>query len=338
LREKIKNKTMKNSIKTILIICLATSLIACKKSTTTNTDVVYEETLNNVLKQEPILLSFGNETANKRVTWTSTPSTGVTISSVNNNATITFTNAGSYIVQANNNGMLAKYYITVKEELYNDYGTGFNIIAPKFYGIKPNEPLVFKAVNVAAATQLSANVYAPNGYSFKIDNTNKTVTVSFASAGFGEVNISNGTTNIRRTVWVDDVNNPTPNKENVGFILNDKLMLTPEVIVENGITYLQIKTSTTKNYHCNTDAILSYVYDGVYMIDYAGVTISPQPCSPNNKATCSNKFKQIPLGNHPFTINFQNKTFVGNLLVDAIGYHFTWNDTSVVDIQPRNVN
>lgn len=332
---------MKKLINVTLVLCCVMLLFACKKTSSINNNIVYEETLKDIEKQEPILLAFNSNTSNTRIMWTATPNTGVTISSVNNTATISFEQAGNYVIQANDNGQIGKYYVTVKDVAYSNYGSSFNLIAPKFYNINANEPLVFKAVNVPTGATIAWSVAAQNGYSINI-NSDNTATVSFAGTGFGQVRaIANGVT-ISRTVWVNDIANPTNDKENVSFILGDKLVIKPSKKTINGVNYIQLQATTIKNYHCSSDAILSYSYDDnitkQYIVDYSAVSISKQPCSPTNFATAINSFKQFSANVYPFIVNFKNRTYTGTVTIDAAnGYHFTWNDNSEVDIIPRNV-
>ena len=308
---------------------------SCKKITSNTDNIVYEENIKGIKKLETVALTFVNNSSSAKVIWTVTPNNKVHISSVGNSANIIFENAGTYTVLANASGIYAKYYITVVDSIYNDYGNKFNVIAPKFYSIKHGEPLVFTAVNKHAGAIVSWTVFGGNSYTIVADSINNTATITFTGVGFGEVTATDGFSTIRRTVWINNDANPNANQDTVSFIVGDKLQLKPSIDTINGIKYLSIKATTTKNYHCSTDAILSYSVNGNYTIDYAAVAISPQPCNATSVASCSNSFSNIAVGTHIFTINFENKTFTGTLTVDSAGvYTFNWQDASVINILP----
>ena len=329
---------MKNKVKILLLTILLYGMIGCKKDHVQNPDnSIYEETLSGIKKGEPVLLTFSNSNNTTKVDWTVTPNIGVSINAVGNNATIVFNVAGTYSVVGKAGTSAAKYKIEVIDSLYVDYGNTFNLSAAKLVNINEAEPIVFSVHNAKPGAEIIWSVYS-SSYNLNVDTANNTATVTFNNGGYGSVTASDGSSTQRKTVWINDFTNTNANEDTVSFILGEKLHLQPSVQNVGGNKKLIISATTTNSYHCATDKILSFSINNEYMIDYAGVTIVPQPCSANNKATCNNSFTNIPAGNHPFSINFENQTFTGSLNVSNTGiFTFTWPNSKVVDISPLEV-
>ena len=326
---------MKNYVKVLLLTIALYGMNGCKKTDIPNVDnVVYNETISGIKKNEPVLLTFSNSNNTALVKWVVTPSVGVTINTVGNNATIVFSLAGSYNVTATAGNVSAKYIVNVSDTSFIGYGTSFNMSASKLVNIQTDEPVVFAVHNAKAGSQITWSVFSDSFY-VVVDTVNNTATISFYKGGYGVVTATDGTDTQRRTVWINDSSATNPNQDTVSFILGEKLLLTPSIVTIGGSKQLVMQASTTNNYHCPTDKILSFSLNREYMIDYSGVAISPQPCSPVAPATCINSFSNIPVGTHDFTVNFENKTFTGKLNVSSAGvYTFTWPDKSVINISP----
>ena len=329
---------MRNYVKVLLLTIALYGMNGCKKDNVPNVNnVVYEETISGIKKNEPVLLTFSNSSNTALVKWVVTPSAGVTINTVGNNATIVFSIAGSYNVTATAGNVSAKYVVNVNDTSFIDYGTSFNMSASKLVNIQTAETVVFSVHNAKAGNQITWEVLS-DSFFVVVDTINNTATISFYKGGFGVVTASDGTDAQRRTVWINDFVTTNPNQDTVSFILGEKLLLTPSIVTIGGSKQLVMQTSTTNKYHCPTDKILSFSVNREYMIDYSGVAISPQPCSPFAPATCINSFSNIPVGTHDFTVNFENKTFTGRLNVSNTGiYTFTWPDKSVINISPLEV-
>ena len=294
---------------------------------------MYKETISGIKKNEPVLLTFSNSNNTALVKWVVTPSVGVTINTVGNNATIVFTVAGSYTVEANAGAMSAIYTVNVNDSTYTDYGTKFNLSASKLVNINMEETVVFTVHNLQPGRFVSWG--ANPGTSTIILTSDTTAIITFQNGGRVSGIATDGVDTLRRTVWINDSTTTNPNQDTVSFILGEKLLLTPAIVTIGGSKQLVMQASTTKNYHCPTDKILSFSENRHYIIDYSGVAISPQPCSPVAPATCINSFSNIPVGTHDFTVNFENKTFTGKLNVSSAGvYTFTWPDKSVINISP----
>jgi hypothetical protein len=306
---------------------------SCKKEPNQNgvKTLLYEERINNIKKKEPISLTFGDANLASKVVWTISPDSNFTISSVANNSTFEFNYPRTYTVTATLGNVYAVYILSVDSvDFVPNYGSNFSMTTSKFVNIKTNEPVVFSVHNAQFGNTIAWSVTSPS-YNIVRDNILKTATITFTSGGYGVVEASDGVNSQRRTVWVNDVANSNFNFDTVPFMLGDKLELTPTVEQTSTGKRLVVSASTTKKYHCVTDKILSYNFKNDYIIDYSGVVISPEPCSPRSVSTCANSFRNIQIGSHPFTINFGNKTYTGSFYLDAFGtYTFTWPDTSEV--------
>ena len=322
-----------NLIRFVLLLLIFNS--ACKKETIIVPDnSVYEQTINDIKREEPILLTFSNSNNSIKVIWTISPTSVTAINAVGNTATVTFSKRGTYTVTGTSGNAIAKYIVKVTGTVYNPYGTNFSLSASRLININAGDPVVFTIHNPSARRIITWSVFSTS-YNIRIDTINLTATVTFNKGGYGSVTASDGIHTERRTVWINDNANTNPNEDTVSFILGDKLLLQPSIQVVGANKQLVISTTTINSYHCATDKILSFSEGSSYMIDYAGVAIAPQPCSANNKASCSNRFTNIQVGNHPFVINYENKTFAGNINVSNTGiYTFTWPNNSAINISP----
>ncbi len=330
---------MKKILRYMLPYFMLMGIVACKKTDTVPaSNIVYEETITDIKKNEPVLLTFNNSSNSTKVNWTVSPSTNTSISTVGNSATITFGVAGTYKVNATAGAASAVYTVIVTNIEYNDYGTDFNLSASKQVNIEVGESILFSVHNAAASGGHTIWSVTGSWSSYTKDTVNNTLALTFTSNGFITVTATDGTNTQSRTVWVNDPANSNSEMDTVPFILGEKLKLTPAIITISGSKQLVMQASTTNTYHCPTDKILSFSSANDYTIDYLGVAISSQACSPVTVATCSDSFSGMPVGTHAFTINFGNKTFKGSVNVSSNGiYTFTWPDESIVRISPLMV-
>lgn len=328
---------MKNSMKMWMLVILLCGMISCKKDNVQlPNENVYEQNISDIKKNEPVLLTFGSSNNTAKVEWTITPNLGVSKSEVGRYATLMFSIAGNYTVYAKSGNATAKYKVEVIEQTYKSYGDSFNLEASKLVNINVSEPILFSVHNAKQGVKIrwTAN-NTTSLYTINENAANNTAAITFNSAGFGTVTASDGIHTEQRTIWINDNANADPNKDTVAFILGEKLLLKPSIQMVGGNKQLVISATTSYSYHCATDKILSYNDDANYIIDYAGVAIARQPCSSENKATCDNRFTNIPVGDHPFIINFENKTYSGIIKVNSSGtYTFSWIDNSVIKISP----
>ncbi len=315
--------------------------ISCKKAVPENqtNTLLYTEKIVDIKKGEPVSLTFGDDNITTKVIWAVKPDSNFTINSVANNTTIVFAKAGVYTVTATLDNVYAQYTITVDNIQYvPNYGSNFIMTAAKFVNIDENEPIVFSVHNSTSGNNIAWSVFS-NSYNLVKDDVNKTATITFTGGGYGVVTADDGVSFQRRTVWVNSTLNSNPNFDTVPFMLGDKLQLKPSVEQTLNGKRLVITASTSKKYHCGTDKILSFNSNNEYIIDYSGIVISPNPCNPRDVANCTNSFKNMQVGTHPFIINFGNKTYSGTINLNALGtYTFTWADTSEVNIYPLVVN
>ncbi|MFY7965031.1 MAG: hypothetical protein ACOVO1_09060 [Chitinophagaceae bacterium] len=306
-------------------------LTSCKKEVNKDgvNTMLYHENINNVKKKESISLTFGNDDITSKVIWSVTPNNDCSIISVANNATLIFNQAGTYNVTATLGSVYAVYTITVDNmDFVPNYGTDFIMTSSKLVNIAINEPIVFSVNNSQTGNNITWSVISKS-YSIIRNDVLKTATITFTSDGFGVVTASDGINTQRRTVWVSDTINS--NTDTVPFMLEDKLVLKPLVEQTSSGKKLVILASTLKKYHCNSDRILSYSSNGEYIIDYSGIVVAAEPCNPRSVATCTNSFKNVAIGTHPFVINFGNKTYIGSFNLDAFGtFTFNWQNTNDV--------
>lgn len=320
----------------IAILILATILIGCRKLVPEKqgNTLLYAETINNIKKGEPLSLTFGDDEVIKKVAWAIAPNSSASITIIANNATIIFSNSGTYVITATMGDVYATYTVTVDNiEYIPNYGTTFTMTAPKFVNINQNEPIVFSALNANNGTSIAWSWFPAAASNVVTDNIKKTATFTFTANGPVAIYASNGVETIRRTVWIGaDMN---PDQDYFNFILGDKLQLIPSLEQSVNGKKLVIIAKTNRKYHCETDKILSFSVNNEYIIDYSGVSISRLVCNARSTASTVNSFKNMTVGTHPFTVNFANKTYTGTVALDATGkYTFTWLDASVVSISP----
>lgn len=319
--------------------------LSCKKAVPENqpNTLLYSEKILDIKKGEPVSLTLGDDNITTKVVWTIKPDSNFTIKSVANNATIVFSKAGIYTITATLGSVYAEYIITVDNIQYvPNYGSSFSMTAEKFVNIDENEPIVFSVHNSLLGSSLGWSVFTndtSNSYTISPNSANHTATIIFNGKGYFVISADDGVDFQRRTVWVNNVLNSNPNLDTVPFILGDKLLLKPSVEQTTNGKRLVITATTSKKYHCSTDKILSYNSNSEYIIDYSGVTVAPSPCNPRDLASCTNSFKNMQVGTHPFIINFGNKTYSGTINLNVLGtYTFTWANTSEVSIYPLAVN
>jgi hypothetical protein len=325
-------KYIKISISLLLLIAI---LISCKKTAPDDHEktLLYKENISNIKKGEPISVTFGDDDITSKVEWLLSPNNNTKITTIANNATILFDKAGTYTVTASMENVYAIYTITVEDVFYTpDYGTKFNMTAPKFFGIKKNEPITFSTYN-SNSNAIGWSVFPSDSVNITRDNINKKATIRFAKSGFVAVYATDGIDTIRRTILVDPpITNP--NLLNANFMLGDRLQLTPSIEGNK----LIITATTSRKYNCSSDNILSFSFNSEYEIDYSGVSIAPLTCSSRSFASCVNSFKNIKIGTHTFSVGFQNKTYKGTITLDNAGkYKFDWKDNSVVSIFPTTL-
>ncbi len=315
-----------------MLFATIVSITSCKKTTsssTTSIDNLFIERIDNIKLKEPVLLSFG-DAGTAIVDWQVTPNNNFEISKVGKYATVKFNNAGVYTAIAKSNNKQATYIVTVVNTLYNDIGSSFSVTASKIVGVNANEDVLFTVNNPQSANLIwDVKGQLP---SVQISPDQKSALVSFKGGVSGTVTVSDGVNKQSRTVFLNDPSSSSI--ENVPLILGDKLIVTPSVETDiNGIKTLKFTANTTFNYQCNTDKILSAVVtdNNEYQISYGGVAMALNPCSVITTANCSNSFVNMPIGLHPFSINYENKTFTGTIDVSASGvFSFNWTNNNLV--------
>ena len=293
---------------------------------------MFTERIDNIKIHEPVLLSFG-DAGSAVVDWQITPNNNFEISKVGKYATIRFSDAGVYTAIAKSNNKQATYIVTVVNAMYNDIGTKFSVTASKIVGVNTNEDVLFTVNNPQSANLVwSIKGQLPN---VQISPDKKSALISFKGGSSGTVTVTDGINKQSRTVFLNDVASGS-SIENVPLIFGDKLNITPSVETDiSGIKTLKCTTSTTFNYQCNTDKVLSAVIvdNGEYQISYGGVAMAISPCPAIATATCVNGFVNMPVGTHPFSINYANKTFTGTIDVSASGiFNFNWTNNNWVSL------
>ena len=328
---------MKHKWKAILFFAMATILIACKKTTPDNIaqrDNIFTQTLKNIKRSEPVLLSFdvGNNAA--VVSWQVLPNSNYTISKAGVYATLLFTAAGNYTVIASTNNKQATYNIAITDSLYIDQSdTTFSLQAFKLLDVLPNEVVSFTAKNSVSGSF----VWSASGNVSVANTASNPATFSFSDGKTGTIKVTSVGNTRSRTVWLkDSVVNALV--QVIPFLFGDKLTITPSVTKDiNGNKTLALTAKTTYNYQSNTDSILSaanVASDG-YTVSYGGVAMATVPTAAIALPSCINKFDSISIGTHPFFVNFGNKTFVGSVSLNASGvYIFGWSNDSSVTIYP----
>ncbi len=335
---------MLNVKKIVTIFLTATLLIACKKSAPENNNgatLLFKQNINNIKKNEPVSLTFGNDSSSTNVVWTISPNINSTAETIANNITVSFSQVGVYTVTATSGNVYAQYIITIVNIDYvPDYGTDFGLTASKLVGINQNEPVVFSVHNPVNSNTLVWTALTSNTsihYTKIQDNINNRAIYTFTGNGYAIIVASDGINYQRRTVVIGSGHNSSSLLDTSNFMLGDKLQLTPSV-TNNGKT-LQIAAQTIKKYNCSSDNILSFNLNNDYQIDYSGVSISPTTCNERGAATCINGFKNMQVGTHNFAINFGNKTYTGKINLSSTGiYTFTWQNGGDVNISPLIVH
>ncbi|MCX6209362.1 MAG: hypothetical protein NTZ59_07600 [Bacteroidetes bacterium] len=331
-------------MKKYLTIIIAVFLFAsCKKETSNNStiDNLFTETKDNVQRNEPVLLSFGDNTKEQNVVWQCNTPTGVTIDNIGDYATVSFANAGTYTVTAkNSNNKQGTYVVTVNNTVYKEFGSNFGLGASKFVNVGIDEDVEFTVHNPSQPMQdsnWSINSIPSTLKKFNADFT--AVTVSFQSAGAKYVTVRNGNNVETRTVWVSD--SPVNNTLNVPFILGDKLSITPSVVVVNGIKNLAFTSTATYKYKCSSDKIIvdAYSKNGKYILSFNGVNIAASSCSNIIQPNATSSFSNMVSGNtYPFSINYQNKTFTGSISVATDGtFTINFNDNNLISFTTKTV-
>lgn len=305
-------------------------------------ELLFTETVDHLKKGEPLSLNFGDDDATEAIEWKITPNTNSTISVISNNALIIFSVAGQYQVTATKGNVYAIYNITVDDIPYIiNYGSDFVFTASKLVDVKVNEMVQLAAKNAPAGSGISWSLTPSSGglsYDFQHDDINKTGTLVLHGAGYVNVEVTVGSYTQRRTIFAYDPTIPIPTQNDFSFMMGDKLQLTPSVEQAGSSKKLVITAKTTRKYHCSTDKILSYSFNGDLQIDYSGVGISPKVCTQRSEASAVNSFKNIGVGVHPFVINLGNKTYTGTVTLDNTGtYTFNWPNTSEVSFTKLSV-
>ncbi len=332
---------MKKIIYILILFATFVSITSCKKTTSSSTnsiDNLFTERIDNIQLKEPVLLSFG-DAGTSVVDWQVTPNNNFEISKVGKYATVKFNNAGVYTAIAKSNNKQATYIVTVVNTLYNYIGSSYSVTASKIVGININEDVLFTVNNPQSSNLIwDFKGQLPN---VQISPDQKSALVSFKGGISGTVTVSDGINKQSRTVFLNGVSSGG-SIENVPLILGDKLTITPSVETDiNGIKTLKFAANTTFNYQCNTDKILSAVIvdNGEYQISYGGVAMAANPCSVITPANCSNSFVNMPVGLHPFSINYENKTFTGTIDVSATGvFTFNWTNNNLVSLTSLQVS
>ncbi len=324
-----------------MLFATIVSITSCKKTTSASTnsiDNLFTEKIDNIKLKEPVLLSFG-DAGTTIVDWQIAPNNNVEINKAGKYATVKFNDAGVYTAIAKANNKQATYIVTVVNTLYSDIGSSYSVTASKIVGVNINEDVLF-TVNNPQSTNLvwSVKGQLPN---VQISLDKKSALVSFKGGTSGTVTVSDGINKQSRTVFLNDASSSGV-IENVPLILGDKLTITPSVETDiNGIKTLKFTANTMFNYQCNTDKILSAVVvdNGEYQISYGGVAMATNPCSEINRANCSNSFVNMSVGLHPFSINYENKTFTGTIDVGSNGvFSFNWNNNNLVSLTSLQVS
>ncbi len=332
--------------KGFLSILVITLVIGCKKNTPDNNSktLLFKQTIDNIKKNEPVLLTFGDDNFTDKIVWVITPNTNTSIETIANNATIKFNGSGVYTVTASSGNVYAQYIITVDNIDYTiDYGTNFSMTSSKLAGIKQNEPISLSVHNAITGNQISWAVSTSNpllSYSLHANNAKRTEeTISFSGlTGYATITAIDGIYSQRRTVWVSGDTIISGGSDTTNFILGDKLLITPSVEEVSGVKKLVFTANTSRKYNCTTDKILSFNSNNDYQIDYSGVSISPTTCNTRSVASSINSFKNIQTGTHPFSINFGNKTYTGSFELMSDGkFVFTWPNNNEVTISPLTV-
>lgn len=329
---------MKKILYILLFFATIISINSCKKTTSASTgiDNVFTEKIDNIKRNEPVLLSFKLASNTAVIDWQISPNSTVSIEKAGSYATIRFGSTGTYTVVAKANNKQATYTITVLNSLFDEIGTGFSVTASKLVGVGQNEDIVFTVNNPAT----NSITWVVDGYlpTTQIAADNKSAVISFKGGKSGTVTVSDGVNKQSRTVFINEAvsNNAI---DSVPFIFGDKLNIVPSLSSDKKTLYLT--AATTYNYQCNTDKILSAtsVAGNSFEVSYGGVVMASIPCETTTVASCINSFANMPIGSFPFTIQYENKTYKGTIDVKAAGvYTFNFTNNSLININPLQVN
>ena len=83
---------MLNLKKIVTLLVLIASFVACKKIAVENggNTLLFKQSINNIKKNEPVSLTFGNDSSSANVLWTITPNNNVTMQTIANNTAASF--------------------------------------------------------------------------------------------------------------------------------------------------------------------------------------------------------------------------------------------------------
>lgn len=323
-----------------LIFIFLFALASCKKETSSDSNNnIFTETKDNVQRNEPVLLSFGDNSTAQNVVWQCNPNTGVTLNNIGDYANISFANAGTYTVTAkNNSNKQGTYIVTVTNTLYDEFGSALVMSPSKTINVGINEDVVFTAYNSNQNIQDSDWVVHSIASTFKgFGAGNKSITVSFQTPGAKYVSLKNGNTYETKTIWV--VDSPTSSTVYTPFLFGDKLNITPSVAISNGKRNLQLNTTATYKYRCNTDQLIADTYNrnGTYILSFGGASIAPTTCSQIDAPKNSSSLTNMLAGNtYAFAINYQNKTFNGLISVDSSNtFNISFNDNNLISFTSK---
>ena len=330
---------MKTIYKLVLFWAIVLMTFACKKTTSTegSGNNLFTETLDSILMNEPVLLSFDNGNSSNAVTWQVSPSGGVTITKAGSYATFEFDSSGTYIVTATASNKQATYKVNVIHKTYNDDGNSFGVTASKVLGANLNETIVFSVHNASSNT--ISWTTSGNAGLVTISSDKLSASISFISGSTGTITVSDSVHSQSRTIWLNNAVNNTA-IDTVPFMFGDKLNITPSVITDSLGKKLVFSTSTTYNYQSNTDQILSLSSNtaNAYRLSFGGVVMAAVPLVNVLPATTVNSFQNIPAGTYPFTVDYANQTFTSTITVTSTGvFTFNWTANNYVSIYPLTV-
>ena len=320
---------MKKILHLIILFAAIFLIASCKKTIQPNSnlaDNLFTENINGIKLQEPVLLSFSNNNT-AIIDWQITPNTNFIINKAGNYATIKFAVAGVYTAIAKVGNKQATYIIDVNSNLYNNVGNKFSVTAAKIEGVSLIEEVLFTVNNADNTPVVWA---ASNNVDVIQIGANNTALISFKSGNTGTVKVIQNGQTASRSIFL---NNATSNNaiDTVPFIFGDKLNITP--LLSSDKKSLYFSTSTTYNYQCNTDKILS-VSDNTNQqlsLSFGGVVMSSTLCSTVVSANCINSFNNLLDGVYPFIINYENNTFTGTLTVNNNKYDIVFANNSLIN-------
>ena len=126
--------------------------------------------------------------------------------------------------------------------------------------------------------------------------------------------------------------------DTVRFSAGDVLQLQPSIFDSSGATGLSIKATTTENYICEINYLLSSINatGERYELNYPGVFV-PYGCQTGAvKASVREPIVFFPIeeGTYPFSVMVNYKRYEGSFIKAGNTYTFTWPHTSSVTISP----